>query len=115
MLPGSSASSASAVVAFCKTFSPINLNVINVGVEGHFYSVEAESTLDEATTDFELNLEPVVSTLELGSSRLVTETAAIAQYIANLELRTRHLRQSLLSMGASAVQMLVSCLNVRNQ
>jgi hypothetical protein len=88
--------------------SPINLNTINIGVEGGFYSFAKEQTLDEAMTDFEVATESTIADLRAGPPRNLTDTKLIVEYIAHLELRTFHLRQSLMNIGNAAVPMLLS-------
>jgi hypothetical protein len=88
--------------------TPIHLNTINIGAEGEFYSFAKEKTLDDTMTAFEMATESTIADLRAGLPRELTDTKLIVEYIAHLELRTFHLRQSLMNMGNSAVPMLLS-------
>jgi hypothetical protein len=86
---------------------PINLNTINIGVERGFYSVANETDLDDSITDFELATEPMIAALRSGPPRDVTDTKPVVEYIAHLELRTFHLRQSIMHIGNTGVSLLL--------
>lgn len=59
-------------------------------------------------TDFEVATESTIAGLRAGPPRELTDTKLIVEYIAHLELRTFHLRQSIMNMGNAAVPMLLS-------
>ena len=95
--------------------TPINLNTINIGVEAGFYSVAKEQTLDQAMTEFEVATELTIADLRDGAPRKLTDTTLIVEYIAHLELRTFHLRQSLMNMGNAAVPMFLSLMDDKSK
>ncbi|MGK8440496.1 DUF4238 domain-containing protein [Ectopseudomonas hydrolytica] len=82
-----------------KDAQPFNTNLKNAGVEGFFYSVGQDTELDDAITDFEGEFSPLILDLRCGASRVTADTLRIAQLLAHLEMRTRHLRQSFLETG----------------
>lgn len=82
-----------------KGAQPFNTNVKNVGVEGFFYSEGADAELDRAITNFEGDFNSLVSGLRSGKADTTVDPARIAQLLAHLEIRTRHLRQSFLETG----------------
>lgn len=74
---------------------PFNSNIINVGVEGLFYTEGDDTQADELITDAEGRFSKLVQTLRTGT-RPDVQDPQIARLIAHLEVRTRHLRQSFL-------------------
>lgn len=82
-----------------KGAQPFNTNVKNAGVEGFFYSVGQDTELDEAITDFEGEFNSLISDLRSGAAPVTVDAMRIAQLLAHLEMRTRHLRQSFLETG----------------
>jgi hypothetical protein len=79
-----------------KTFNP---NIKNVGVEGFFYSEEDDQKLDDTITKAEGHLAHIVNILRLEGDVHHTDSEEVAQLIAHLEVRTRHLRQSFFTTG----------------
>ena len=90
-----------------KGVEPFNSNIKNVGVEGFFYSEAADGELDEAITLFEGDLNSLVSGLRTEKSLVTVRTTQIAQLLAHLEIRTRHLRQSFLETGTNLLDQLM--------
>jgi len=82
-----------------KGTQPFNTNVKNVGVEGFFYSIGEDTELDRAITDFEGEFSSLISDLRSGKAYATVDPARIAQLLAHLEIRTRHLRQNFLETG----------------
>jgi hypothetical protein len=77
---------------------PFKANIINVGVEGRFYTEEDDTHADDLITDAEGPFSTLVQTLRTSTPGAVSDPQ-IARLIAHLEVRTRHLRQSFLRAG----------------
>jgi Protein of unknown function (DUF4238) len=75
---------------------PFESNTVNVGVEGEFYSIGADTAADDAITDVEDAFSTLVSSLRNQAAQSATDPR-IPELIAHLEIRTRHLRQSFAS------------------
>jgi hypothetical protein len=75
----------------------------NVGVEGHFYTSEAAPHVDDTITRAESALASLASTLRSGETGDVPAQGA-AELISHLEVRTRHLRSNVASMGHRLVE-----------
>lgn len=85
---------------------PFNANIINVGVEGLFYTDEDDTQADDLITDAEGPFSTLVQTLRTSTPAAVSEPQ-IPRLIAHLEVRTRHLRQSFLRAGDFLVSRLL--------
>ena len=85
---------------------PFNANIINVGVEGRFYTEGDDTQADDSITDAENRFGELVRRLRAGRQPN-TSPLEIAELIAHLEIRTRHLRQSLLSSADFFVSRLI--------
>jgi hypothetical protein len=79
-----------------KNSKPFNTNIINVGVEGYFYSQDGDNQLDDEITSLETRFDTLTNSLRAGSEEAISDTEAIAEMISHFEVRTRHLRQSAL-------------------
>jgi hypothetical protein len=77
-----------------------NTNTVNVGVEGQFYSQDGDNQVDDNITMAEGRYSALVEALCNGREDAVSNSMAIAELLAHLEIRTRHLRESF-SMSAS--------------
>lgn len=86
-----------------KGAQPFNSNIKNVGVEGYFYSVDGDIELDESITDLEGAFSDLILRLRSQDSEAIENSEEIAKLLAHLEIRTRHLRQSLLETGSYLV------------
>lgn len=73
--------------------NPFNSNIKNIGLEGYFYSVNKETTLDDLITEVESEFASFVENLRNNPESIVNQKIA-AQLIAHLEVRTKNLRQS---------------------
>lgn len=71
-----------------------NTNIVNVGVEGQFYSQDGDNQVDDSITTAEGRYSALVEALRKGSEDAVADSKAIAELLAHLEIRTRHLRES---------------------
>jgi hypothetical protein len=89
-----------------KDARPFNSNVINVGVEHNFYSDESGTEADDLITPAESAFCDLIRKLRAGSPGRVSDPA-IAALIAHLEVRTRHLRQSMLLAGDYLISRLI--------
>jgi hypothetical protein len=77
-----------------KDTQPYNTNIANTGVEGHFYSQDDDNQADDDITSAEGVFCELVYALRNGSEEATADSGALAELIAHLEIRTRHLRQS---------------------
>lgn len=82
-----------------KGAEPFNSNIKNVGVEGFFYSVEDDRELDETITAAEGDFSSIVADLRAGEPVENLGAERLAQLLAHLEVRTRHIRQNFLESG----------------
>lgn len=72
--------------------APFNPNVINVGVEGKFYEVDAQNEADTAITAVEGELGQIVDTVRRVRATDEVPAASFGRLFAHLEARTRHFR-----------------------
>lgn len=79
-----------------KKSAPFNTNIINVGLEGGFYSLEGDSEVDDAITLQESGYSGLIQALREGREESLSEPHTIADLLAHLEVRSRHLRQNFL-------------------
>lgn len=82
-----------------KGSKPFNTNIINVGVEGYFYSQEGDNQVDDDITGAERRFSVLIDTLRNEADKAVVDSETLAELIAHLETRTRHLRQSFATTG----------------
>ncbi len=85
---------------------PFNSNIINVGVEGLFYTQEQDTLADDLITKAEGPLSMLVEKLRNSSHRVISDET-VPMLIAHLEFRTRHVGQSLLETGAYFLSRLI--------
>jgi hypothetical protein len=86
-----------------------NTNIINVGVEGLFYTQEQDTLVDDLITKAEAPLSGLVEALKNSGPGDISDSR-IPELIAHLEFRTRHLRQVVLQTGGYLVSRLVDFL-----
>jgi hypothetical protein len=89
--------------------SAFNTNIINVGIEGLFYTEAQDTEVDDAITDAENAFSNLVQELRIGRCDTACHPQ-IATLLAHLEIRTRHLRQSFLSLGQFAFERLLDAM-----
>jgi hypothetical protein len=77
-----------------KDAQPFNTNIANTGVEGHFYSQDGDRQVDDDITAVEVRFCELIDALRNGYEEATADSRALAELIAHLEIRTRHLRQS---------------------
>lgn len=80
--------------AYRKGAQVFNTNIVNVGVEGLFYSQDGDNTIDDSITTAEGRYSELVEALRADKENAVADSKAIAELLAHLEIRTRHLRES---------------------
>lgn len=88
-----------------------NTNILNVGVEGFFYSEGDNSSLDDTITAAEGSLASFVETLRVEGEIKQEDFGQAAQLFAHLEVRTRHLRQSFFTAGNNLFNELMAFLS----
>lgn len=77
---------------------PYNTNIKNISVEGHFYTLDESPHIDDAITDAEQEFSSLVVGLRDERCSPV-DSRHVARLIANLEVRTRHVRLNLELIG----------------
>lgn len=85
---------------FRKDATPFNTNIKNVGVEGNFYSASDGNQADDNLTEAEDGFSKLVAELFENQDASNLDTGAIAEMIAHLEVRTRHIRQNVSNFSA---------------
>ena len=95
---------------FRKGASPFNPNITNSGVEGYFYTTEADTEVDELITKAEGAFGALTDSLRTIQPAKVSDPL-IPELIAHLEVRTRHLRQGFLRAGNHLVQKMLDSLS----
>jgi hypothetical protein len=83
-----------------------NSNIINVGVEGAFYTEGDDTQADDLITEAEGEFAALVAYLKTERPTALLDLR-VPRLIAHLEVRTRHLRQSLLQTGELLVSRLL--------
>ena len=85
---------------------PFNTNIINVGVEGYFYTDGNDTQADDMITEAEKTFSSLVQKLR-SNPPMVVYDAQIPKLIAHFEIRTRHIRESFLRTGNYLVSRLL--------
>jgi Protein of unknown function (DUF4238) len=81
-----------------KDAKPFNTNIMNVGVEGYFYSQDGDNQLDDEITEAERSrFSVLVNSLRNSTGDVLADPIEIAELIVHLEARTRHFRQTILN------------------
>jgi hypothetical protein len=83
-----------------------NSNIINVGVEAAFYTEGSDTQADDLITEAEGEFAALVRYLKTERPTAISDPR-VPLLIAHLEVRTRHLRQSLLQTGELLVSRLL--------
>jgi len=78
-------------------------NIINVGVEGYFYTQGDDTEVDDLITDDEVSMSETLRSLLNSSIGSDVSSFQVSRLIVNLEVRTRHLRRNLLQTGEYAM------------
>lgn len=74
-------------------------NIINVAVQKYFYGEEGDGTVDEKITDFESEVAPLLDELRSVKNSKSIPGEKLVDFVAHLEVRTKHLRDSLCQPG----------------
>ncbi|MFH1296851.1 MAG: DUF4238 domain-containing protein [Bacteroidota bacterium] len=85
---------------------PFNTNIINVGVEGLFYTQEQDTLADDLITKAEGPLSILVEELRNSAPSGISDPR-VPVLIAHLEFRTRHVRQSVMQTGSYLISRLI--------
>ena len=78
---------------FRKGKVPENRPVKDFGAEAHFYNKGTDTSIDDRLTDEEQGFAVLVQRLRVLPAGMVSEPG-LAEFLAHMEVRTRHLRQS---------------------
>lgn len=92
-----------------KGVAPFNTNIINAGVEGHFYTTEGDTTADDLITSAEGALGSLLDGVRSEDPEFLRDPQ-LPVLIAHLEVRTRHLRESFLKTGELLASRLIEFL-----
>ena len=87
---------------FRRGVPPFNTNIINVGEEGHFYTYDSDVEADVLITKAESEFSDLLHSIRGGVASSLSDSR-LPQMIAHLEVRTRHLRKSIESVGHAVV------------
>ena len=93
-----------------KGSEPFNTNIVNVGVESHFYTQENDTRADVKITEIENSFSSLVQKLR-ANPLLAVHDSQIPYMIAHFEIRTRHLRQNFLETGNYLVSRFLDFMN----
>jgi Protein of unknown function (DUF4238) len=97
-----------------KGVKPFNANIMKVGVEGYFYSQDGDNQLDNEITEAESSrFHILINTLRNNTGDVTVDPVEIAELIAHLEARTRHLRQTILTTSEYLYGMIFEFLDDR--
>lgn len=86
---------------------PFNSNIINVGVEGRFYTNGQDTEVDQNITAAEGRYSGLVSDLRAGTNARLADPL-LPKLIAHLEVRTRHLRENFVRTSEFLVSNLIA-------
>lgn len=81
-----------------KNTKPFNTNLINVGVEKFFYNDQSDSIADDNITQAEQSYSTLINSLKAGAYGQVSNSL-IPEFIAHLEVRTRHFRENFFNLS----------------
>jgi len=81
-----------------KNTVPSERNITNVGVQKRFYD-DGNSEIDYAITKEESNFASIINKLRKIKDKQIINSKEISPFIAHLEIRTRHLRESFLDLS----------------
>lgn len=73
---------------------PFEANILKVGVEKHFYGKEGEISVDDEITRLEGDYAQLLSELRGLDNRSAVSDPRVAEFVAHLTARTKHLRDS---------------------
>lgn len=89
---------------FHRDREPYNTNVLNIAIEGHFYTQDGSSEIDDRITQAEGAFAAIVERLRSTESAMSISKQELANLFAHFEVRTRHLRQNFEVIGASLIE-----------
>lgn len=87
--------------------APKNEPLKKIGVESGFYNDGADTSVDDEITKAENHYANAVNRLRTGSPRTVDEVE-IPKLLSNLEVRSRHLRQTFVTSGTELISRLIA-------
>jgi len=98
---------------FRKDSDPFNTNLINVGLEKHFYTIDEDDGLDRTITEAEVKYSELVDRLRKMPFGEIKDEL-IPEFIAHLEIRTSHLRTNFLLLSGMLLDHLTRYLSDNN-
>lgn len=98
---------------FRKGSTPFNPNITNIGLEKHFYTDINDSQLDEKITDAEYEYSKLIDDLRNSRTGIVANDM-IPEFIAHMEVRTKHFRINFLQMSDDLVDLMINYLSDGN-
>lgn len=79
---------------FHKERPPFNTTIKNIGLEGQFYALEGNTSVDDKITNIEGALAAFVAKLRRAEDGTIVDSERAAELITHTLLRTRHVRQN---------------------
>jgi|JI8StandDraft_2_1071088.scaffolds.fasta_scaffold74415_1 hypothetical protein len=73
---------------------PFCTNIINIGIEGHFYTLDGRPEVDDSITVAEGRFAAVIASMRETREFPFQQREVVAELLAHLEIRTRHLRSN---------------------
>jgi len=95
---------------FRKNSVSFETNIINIAVSNRFYTTESDSQVDDEITKAENDFGLLISDLRRISKSTEVTSEDICHFLAHLEIRTRHLRESLLESSSILINELLDFL-----
>jgi uncharacterized protein DUF4238 len=89
-------------------------NIVNVGVEKHFYGKEGELNVDDEITDVERSFAILLDELRRKDNVYEIRDPKMAEFVGHLSGRTKHLRDSLIDTTGVLTTILTGYLADRN-
>lgn len=90
--------------------SPFNPNITNIGLETHFYTDINDTGLDKKITDAEQEYSNLIDDLRNHRTGRIANDL-IPEFIAHMEVRTRHFRINFLQMSEDLVDLMIDYLS----
>jgi hypothetical protein len=90
-------------------------NIINVGVEKHFYGKEGELNVDDEITDVERGFAILLDELRRNDNAYEIHNPKMAEFVGHLSSRTKHPRDSLIETTGVLTNILTSYLADQNR
>jgi len=94
---------------------PYETNIINIAVGKEFYTHKNDVVVDTVITKAELSCSNLIQELRNIKSTSSIRDNRIPQFLAHLEIRTRHLRNAILKSGDIVIHRFIDFINDKEQ